>query len=298
MKVSVLMVVYNHERFVRQAVDSVLCQQTDFEFEVVVGEDHSTDSTREILRKLDQENPGRLRLLFRDSNLGMSYNFVDTYEHCQGEFVTILDGDDYWSNPHKLAKQVALLEANPDAALCFGRARIEYESGAASKVIPPEQRNDWPLEELLIASFIPACTVMYRHYDLGPIPEWIHELSLCDWPFHVLHALRGKMLLLDEELAVYRVHGGGCWSQLQEDARLFKEIDFYRAILTVLPQPYQRVARAQLLERLYDQANKAYREGRTKDAKTLFAEALASERPGAKLPLRRKLRMGHRLSKS
>lgn len=211
-----------------------------------------------------------------------------------GEFLAILDGDDYWTDSGKLRKQVALMDENTSASICFGRASILYEDGTPSKLIPPDTRTSWLLDDLLRESFIPTCTVLYRR-KFDALPSWFEGLSLGDWPLHILQALSGPILFLDEVLAVYRVHGSGGWSQLVEETRWRKELDFYRAMVGVLPAPYDRIARCQMLERLWDEAQRCWRAGDSEGAARYFDEAIAAERPGAKLPARRKLRMKMRL---
>ena len=106
-KVSVAMITYNHVRFIRQAVESVAAQQTNFPYEIVVGEDVSNDGTREAVIELQQRFPGKVRALLHEKNLGMrgNGNFVATLTACRGEDVCYLGGDDYWGDPGKLQRQ-------------------------------------------------------------------------------------------------------------------------------------------------------------------------------------------------
>src|SRR5256885_17089820 len=105
MKVSVPIVTYNQEKFIAQAVNSVLAQQTSFPFEIVIGEDCSTDGTRGIVQRLVAENPDKIRAICREKNLGMLENHRATYGACRGEYIAFLQGDDYWTDPQKLHKQ-------------------------------------------------------------------------------------------------------------------------------------------------------------------------------------------------
>ncbi|HMP08564.1 MAG TPA: glycosyltransferase, partial [Lacipirellulaceae bacterium] len=109
-KVSVCMVTYNHERYIAQAVESALAQQTTFPVEIVIGEDCSTDGTRAILAGLAERHPGIVRLRLADANQGAKRNFVGTFAACRGEYVTILEGDDYFTNPAKLQLQADALD--------------------------------------------------------------------------------------------------------------------------------------------------------------------------------------------
>ncbi len=119
LKLSVIFITYNHEKYVEKALRSVCEQETDFAYEVVVGEDCSTDSTREILKRLAGEYPDKVRLLFREKNFGRpTLNVYNTTMECRGEYLAYLEGDDYWTDRKKLQKQVDFLEANPEYIAC------------------------------------------------------------------------------------------------------------------------------------------------------------------------------------
>src|SRR4051794_3890726 len=119
MKVSVCMITYNHERFIEQAVASALTQATSFEYEIVIGEDCSTDRTRNILIELQRANPDKIRLLLPEHNLGAQRNFVQTLDMCRGQYIAYLEGDDYWTSSAKLQQQVDFLDQHADFAICF-----------------------------------------------------------------------------------------------------------------------------------------------------------------------------------
>ena len=129
LKVSVLMVTYNHEAFIGQAIESALAQETNFDYEIVIGEDCSTDQTQEIAQEFQQRYPDRIRLLLRKNNLGGGgkENFVKTYQACQGKYIAMLEGDDYWTSPHKLQTQVDFLESHPHFSLSSHNVFIHYE---------------------------------------------------------------------------------------------------------------------------------------------------------------------------
>lgn len=122
--VSVHMVTYNHEHCIRQAIDGVMMQQTDFEFELVIGEDCSTDKTREICFEYQRRYPDKIRVLWCDHNLYRNPhqaggNWERNIAHCRGEFIAICEGDDYWTDQLKLQKQVEIFRHNPSVGICF-----------------------------------------------------------------------------------------------------------------------------------------------------------------------------------
>ena len=133
MKVSVLVITYNHEKFIAQALDSVLMQETDFIYEIIVGEDCSSDQTRKIVLAYGEKYPDKVRLLLPEQNLGMMYNFITTYRACRGQYIAILEGDDYWTSDRKLQKQVDFLDSHQDCTACFHNVNVVYESDSKKK---------------------------------------------------------------------------------------------------------------------------------------------------------------------
>lgn len=129
--VSVHMITYNHEPYIRQAIEGVMMQKTDFEFELVIGEDASTDKTREICFEYQKRYPDKIRVLWWHENLGKvghpaGGNGKRTTAHCRGEFIAFCEGDDYWIDTLKLQKQVDIMKKHPNVGLCFGGARMMW----------------------------------------------------------------------------------------------------------------------------------------------------------------------------
>ena len=113
------MLAYNHGPFIRAAVESVLRQQTNFPYEIIVGEDSSTDDTCAVLGELARAHPGRLHLHLHKRNIGANANFAETLAACRGKFVALLEGDDQWLGTEKLQRQVDYLQTHPACAMCF-----------------------------------------------------------------------------------------------------------------------------------------------------------------------------------
>ncbi len=117
--VSIFMLAYNQEQYIGSAIEGVLMQKTNFRTELVIGEDRSTDRTRAICQEYAAQNSEKIKLLLSESNLGLGANYVKTYAECSGKYVAICDGDDYWTDPLKLQKQVDFLEHNKDFSLVY-----------------------------------------------------------------------------------------------------------------------------------------------------------------------------------
>lgn len=154
--VSVHMITYNHGPYIRAAIEGVLMQQADFEYELVIGEDCSTDDTREICFEYQRRFPERIRVLWSERNLRwVGGNVLRTALRCRGEYVAFCEGDDYWTDPRKLQKQVDALRRNPSVGVCFCGARIlEDETGDV---------QPWDAEHRLPVGFIPGRQLFAWH---------------------------------------------------------------------------------------------------------------------------------------
>src|ERR1700737_2056019 len=128
MKLSIAMITYNHEEFIGQAIESVLAQKVNFDYELVIGEDCSTDGTRAVILDFHRRYPDRIVPLLRERNLGLMGNFARTIAGCRGRYLALLEGDDYWICTDKLQRQVDFLEANPSWAICCTRAQVKNEA--------------------------------------------------------------------------------------------------------------------------------------------------------------------------
>lgn len=217
MKLSVYMTTYNHERYIEQAVTSVLAQETNFDYEIVIGEDCSTDRTRELLLALQQAHPAKIRLLLPEHNLGPQRNFIATYQACTGDYVAYLEGDDFWTSTHKLQAQVDFLDAHPECAFCFHRALVLREDAPAQQSLIPEQDfEEIASIDVLFGQSNPiaTCSVVARNHLIVAFPDWLIGLKLGDWPLHILNAQHGKLGYLPEVMASYRQHANSAWSSL------------------------------------------------------------------------------------
>ncbi len=230
-KVSVLMITYNHEPFIAQAIASVLMQQTSFPYELVIGEDCSTDGTRAIVEQFQRQYPAHIRLLLHPQNVGMFENFRQTYAACQGEYIAMLEGDDYWTDHHKLQQQIDFLNAHPTYAICFHQAYYRDDTVSNThyvKIFPSETTpNPLPWENLLLKNSIPTCSVVFRQ-NIHTFPDWFRHLRFIDWFLHLFNAEYGAIHFIPKPMSVYRIHAGGSWSQKPIVQLLLYEIDAFQ----------------------------------------------------------------------
>jgi glycosyltransferase involved in cell wall biosynthesis len=222
-QVSVAMLTYNHERFVQQALTSVLDQDMS-DIEVVVGDDASTDNTPALLRDLAADASSPVNLILRTENIGAQRNFADVWRRCRGRYIAILEGDDYWCDTAKLAKQTDLMDRDQSVALSFHRVdAVDAEGTSRGESWPPDRnQTQFTLRDLARQNSIQTCSVMYRAGIVRQLPEWFEDLIMNDWPLHLLHAARGNVAYLPDTMAAYRFHPGGLWSGRPAGRRLLE----------------------------------------------------------------------------
>lgn len=213
-KVSVLMLSYNQEAYIVDAVRSVMHQRTDFGVELVIGDDCSTDATPEICRRLQEEyGAGRIVLLTGERNVGLLANFKRTYEACRGEYVAICEGDDYWTDSLKLQKQVDFLDAHPDYSTCVHRVVNYYQDEGTQSRSNGRQKAENDILDLARSNFISNVSAVFRRGLFGALPEWILNVATYDYAIHMMNAEYGKIHYIDRCMAVYRKHRSAIWSR-------------------------------------------------------------------------------------
>jgi glycosyltransferase involved in cell wall biosynthesis len=235
MKVSVLICAYNQQQYIEQAVRSALMQQANFPFELVIGEDCSTDDTPNILRRLAAENPDRIRLFCRDKNLGMHHNYRQTLLECRGQYIALLEGDDYWISPQKLQKQADFLDAHPECVLCFHDVLVfDQLAGTEHPYCRPGIPQVTGIEDILQDMFFNTASVMMK--NLASFPVWGTDLAIGDWPYFIWMAAYGKFGFINEILSAYRKHGEGLWSK----ATVHQQIASVRKMYEYVNEHYGR----------------------------------------------------------
>lgn len=229
-KVTVFMITYNHSRYIAQAIESVLMQVVDFEYEIIIGDDASTDDTSEILRGYEARF-SNIRLVIRERNLGAMANVVDLYRYCRGDYVAFLEGDDFWVNSAKLQRQVNALDSNGKWSMCFHPVECVSSSGESlQRVFPDHPPSDYGFQAVVKNNLVPTCSIMFRRACFPSYPDAFKRFSLGDWPLCMLLAERGELGFLPEVMAAYRVHSGGTWSSQGLIAREQKGLEMLLAM--------------------------------------------------------------------
>jgi glycosyltransferase involved in cell wall biosynthesis len=210
-KVSVFMITYNHENYITQALESILMQKCDFNFEIVVGEDCSTDKTREILLGYKIKYPKIFKLLLNEKNIGAVRNQINTLKGCRGEFIAICEGDDYWTDPYKLQKQVDFLEANTECGIIVTKGKIFDESkNSFLNVLPIKIKNEilWLRDALDEIQMPPTASYLFRNstFNVHEFNSLIEKSIMGDLPLIFFILMNDKYIYYSNEITcVYRV---------------------------------------------------------------------------------------------
>jgi len=209
--VSVKTITYNHAPFIRECIEGVLMQKTNFIFEFIIGDDCSTDGTTDIVNEYAKKYPHIIRLVSSKKNVGAHENDRRTYRACNGKYVALCEGDDFWTDPFKLQKQVDFLETHPD----YGMVHSSYSNKIGSVLIRDVWKNKLipqgdVFPELVLENFVVTATVCARNDLLHRIQiakvlkenKW----SMGDYPLWMELAARKKVGYIPEDMATYRVH--------------------------------------------------------------------------------------------
>lgn len=224
--VSVHLLTYNHAKFIRQSIESVVSQQTNFPFEVVIGDDHSTDGTSAIVDEYALKYPDLIKVVRGEKNGGPQPNSIRILENSSGKYMAALEGDDYWIDSLKLQKQVDFMEANPDFAICFTNTRVEYFDGNGEPYLLNQnlEKDVFELKDLIGEKeiwFMGTATLFYTMSSIFPVQPWFHKTKSGDIPMIMLAARHGKIKFLPDVTAAYRKHAAGASNTDHKDDAVF-----------------------------------------------------------------------------
>lgn len=222
--VSVLCCSYNHEKFIGDALENIVKQETNFPFEVIVSDDASTDGTQDIIKTYASKYQKIIKAILRDKNVGVGQNYYEALTKVNSKYLAICDGDDYWIDKNKLQKQISFMESNPDYSICCSDVRWHYinvnKNDTIFKVrsyMPQEMRNKeyFSFEDLLNCRFIASASCVLRWEMQGNVPIWLKNHCVIDFPLTLIHSSYGKIKVFDETLAQYNIHENGVSRQEQ-----------------------------------------------------------------------------------
>lgn len=234
--VSVCMITYAHEKFIEQAINGVLMQESDFDIELVLANDCSPDKTNDVIQRIKDNHPRAsvIKYIKHDKNIGMNANFIDALKQCRGKYVALCDGDDYWTDSKKLQMQIDFLENNNDYVLCFHQVAILKPNGEiVEDTITKVPENHETIESFAqFGNYMHTPSVVYRNV-IKEFPPEFSKTPIPDFFLYMLLGQYGKFKYLKDKMSVYR-HGVGIFTS-QTDFRVnLNIIELFSCILSSL----------------------------------------------------------------
>lgn len=237
--VSVFMMAYNHEKYIAQAIESVLMQRTDFRYQIVLGEDFSTDKTKEIVVSYADKNPGKFKLILHKKNVGAVSNQTAILNACTGEYIAFCEADDYWTDPLKLQKQVKLLEANPECSMCVAKTEI-LEHDKRVIIVGNGDKEKYGFMDILNGPYFHTSTYLIKKGFLDKYLAADRDLISGDTSLRYFLSDLGPFILLNEIVSVYRITGNGVWTSLDEIRKLKSHINLHNSYYKKFRPKYRK----------------------------------------------------------
>lgn len=256
--VSVSCITFNHAPYIRACLDGFLMQKTSFIFEILIHDDCSTDGTREIIEEYSKKYPDIIFPIFQTENQyskgvrGMMARF--NFPRSRGKYIALCEGDDYWSDPYKLQKQVDFLEANTDFSICFHNMKILNESNPSAIEFTNSKDQESVSSILDLASkgnFMFTASVVFKKPKDG-FPNWLTDLPIGDYAIHLFNAQFGKIKFLDQVMGVYRIHAGGVWGSFSKEKLYDRWIPMLEQLQDKFSDEVNKTLRAQKIYSLLD----------------------------------------------
>lgn len=240
--VSICCTTYQHGHFIRQAIEGFLMQRTSFAIEIIIRDDASTDGTSAVVKEYAERHPNLIRAILNQENQFSKgvRALPDAMSHARGKYIAICEGDDYWTDPLKLQKQVDFMEVNPGHSGCFHRAH-RLQDGELELFPIPEDIDpmDVRFDDLLRTyNFVITASALFRSSVL-PLPAWYKRVPFGDMAIYAVVGSKGRMAMLPDSMAVWRITGRGAWTSLnkaQQDRNFLRFLRGARPYLSTMQQ--------------------------------------------------------------
>ena len=218
----IAMLAYNHSKYIANAIDSVLLQETSYTYKIIIAEDCSTDNTRKIILNYQRKFPDKFKVILQNKNVGASQNNLNLLKNMEGKYIAALECDDYWTDPLKLQKQAEFLDKNKEYSMVFTPALRKFENSNKLNKIRNRYFNynsdDFQLENVLKlgGGFYPTCSAMFLNkiFDVNNSMKYFKIHSTGDYPIAILAAIKGKIGYIDDVTSVYRVQDNSVSNKL------------------------------------------------------------------------------------
>jgi glycosyltransferase involved in cell wall biosynthesis len=233
-KLSVCLITYNQEQYIREALDGIVMQKCDFDIEVVASDDQSSDRTLDIIKEYADKYP-YFNVLKGEKNVGMHRNWEKAIKACKGEYIALLEGDDLWNDERKLQKQIQILEQDKGIAISFTNAFIKNEVDATYHPDYVVMTGGYyTIKDLFEFNPAPTASVVFRNHLFENLPEAYFKSPYADWILHILNARKGYLHYLPEKTCTYRLNSGGVFGGSNERTRLERRVTTLNSICEIL----------------------------------------------------------------
>ncbi|WP_332846878.1 glycosyltransferase [Pseudomonas lactucae] len=216
-KLSILLVTYNHEKYIRQALEALFKQAVEGQLQLVIADDGSSDGTLDIIKEFEGRDPRfTFKYLVNNVNLGITKNYQRGFAQCDSEYIAVLEGDDYWISPKKLSRQLEFLEEHWECALCSVNYWVyeEDRSQFTPRVPVTSSYRIIGARDLIADNLVGNfSTCMYRKSALDELPPGLFEIRSYDWIVNICISRTSLIGFLEEPMSVYRLHSNGVWTQ-------------------------------------------------------------------------------------
>ena len=243
--VSVVMITYNHERYILQAIESVFMQQVNFPLELIIADDHSSDNTPQVVQSFIDTHSTRhlIRYTYHTPNKGMSPNFAWALQQASGKYIALLEGDDFWTDPHKLQKQVDFLEQHDEFVLTAGGFTTHLEDQPIrEEIYPPTERNKsdfdfgypFDLVDITHRYLTKTLTLVFRTRCLTEVMKHIDQLHYFR-DIHLTYLLmrQGKGFYFTTNFGTFNIHEGGVNSMKTTEAQYLSGYNSLRELFQI-----------------------------------------------------------------
>lgn len=235
LKIGVL--VYNHGPYIQQTIESLVGQKTEFPYKIVVFEDFSSDNSRAILSSLKEKYPEKLDLIFNEKNLGDFYNLRNNFKNLNSKYISLIDGDDFWTNDNKIQNMVHFLEQNPEFVGTAHNVELQFDDGRSPELLQKKifDRDIHTIEDLISGyCYHHPSSLIFRNVLNGVLPKSYYHPLAGDWFLSMLFAQNGSIKYYNQVWSVYRIHKKGFWSKHSELNKVMLNTDamfYYNQLL-------------------------------------------------------------------
>ncbi|MDU5107880.1 glycosyltransferase [Clostridium sp.] len=219
--VSIDCITYNHEKYIRKAIEGFLMQKTNFKYEILIHDDASTDKTQDIIIEYQKQYPDLIKPILQKENQyskggKVSYRF--NVSRAKGKYIAICEGDDYWTDPNKLQKQVDYMENNPDCGMCFHAFKMESDNKIINEIRVYNKNCISSTDDIILGDggFISTNTILYRRNLMENPPDFYLECSVGDYPLQIYTSMNKYAYYLNESMSVYRYLSENSWTKKME----------------------------------------------------------------------------------